>query len=439
MNYERRYNEILAAIRMLQAVNPSDEGIKHWVRHNIPELCESEGEKVKRILHSISSKMSSHLRDIFTEEEFQCFDAWSNAWLEKQGKQKHTNKEYTFTAIPRLLEMIQPSEKAKSYCQKLIDRLEQEGYSTDANIVRERLMLMNGEEVAMATMDEHMPDKVEQKFKVGDWITDGVGNLFQIIKIDNEWYYADDGDRVCFDVAHDYYHLWTINDAKDGDVLVRNHDILSICIFSHFDGIDNKFSSFLCYCGLEGEGLGQELSIDGYHDNSKNYVPATREQRDLLFQKIKEAGYEWDAENKELKQGEQKPAVDDERMYNRIYDIIHSAAFSNYEVDEDGKECGEYAKIIEWFNSLKDRVLPQPKQEWSEDDEEEFQIAIDTLIEAGQHDSAHWLKSLKPQPHWKPSEEQIELLREVQQALLGKDCHNRFVNFMYELKGLREK
>ena len=103
MNYERRYNEILAAIRMLQAVNSSDEGIKHWVRHNIPELCESEGEKVKRILHSISSKMSSHLRDIFTEEEFQCFDAWSNDWLEKQGKKKHTNKEYTFKAIPRLL------------------------------------------------------------------------------------------------------------------------------------------------------------------------------------------------------------------------------------------------------------------------------------------------------------------------------------------------
>ena len=42
-------------------------------------------------------------------------------------------------------------------------------------------------------------------------------------------------------------------------------------------------------------------------------------------------------------------------------------------------------------------------------------------------------------PAWKPSDEQIKLLREVQQALLGKDCHNRFVNFMYELKRLREE
>ena len=54
-----------------------------------PELAaESEDEKTERILHSISSKMSLHLRDIFTEEEFQCFDTWSNVWLEKQGGQK---------------------------------------------------------------------------------------------------------------------------------------------------------------------------------------------------------------------------------------------------------------------------------------------------------------------------------------------------------------
>lgn len=51
-----------------------------------PELKESRYEKTKRILHSISYKMSFHLRDIFTEEEFQCFDAWSDIWLEKQEK-----------------------------------------------------------------------------------------------------------------------------------------------------------------------------------------------------------------------------------------------------------------------------------------------------------------------------------------------------------------
>lgn len=51
-----------------------------------PLLKESEDEKTKKILHSISSKISFHLHDIFTEEEFQCFDTWSNAWLENQGE-----------------------------------------------------------------------------------------------------------------------------------------------------------------------------------------------------------------------------------------------------------------------------------------------------------------------------------------------------------------
>lgn len=53
-----------------------------------------------------------------------------------------------------------------------------------------------------------------------------------------------------------------------------------------------------------------------------------------------------------------------------------------------------------------------------------------------------WLKSLKervqPKNHWKPSDDDINLLKEVEQALLGKDCHNRLVDFMWKLKKLKE-
>ena len=54
---------------------------------------------------------------------------------------------------------------------------------------------------------------------------------------------------------------------------------------------------------------------------------------------------------------------EDEKIYNRIYDIVHSAAFSNCEVNEDGEECGEYAKITKWFKSLKDRYTWKPSDE----------------------------------------------------------------------------
>lgn len=64
------------------------------------------------------------------------------------------SERFAFKAIPRLLEMIEPTDRAKEYIAKLADTLEVEGYSTDAKIVRESLKIMNGEKVPMATMDE---------------------------------------------------------------------------------------------------------------------------------------------------------------------------------------------------------------------------------------------------------------------------------------------
>ena len=93
MNYEKKYKEALEKAREI-IKDYENRGLKDnlfYAKEDFeaifPELKEeSEDEKVKRILHSISSKMSFHLRDIFTEEEFQCFDVWSNAWLKKQKK-----------------------------------------------------------------------------------------------------------------------------------------------------------------------------------------------------------------------------------------------------------------------------------------------------------------------------------------------------------------
>ena len=61
---------------------------KEKLENIFPELKESEDEKIKRIIYSIIDKIGFHIHDIFTEEEFQCFDAWSHAWLEKQSNKK---------------------------------------------------------------------------------------------------------------------------------------------------------------------------------------------------------------------------------------------------------------------------------------------------------------------------------------------------------------
>lgn len=207
MNYEEKYNNLVVAIKQLQEANPSDEGIQNWVNDNVPELQESEGEKIKKyILNFINLnkgvnlspddadkmiawlekqgkqkenatryKIAKYLKNLILDQSQRGFPMLNyEGRIEeevdfiiniakkelKQGEQKPAHKEYTFTAIPRLLEMIQPTDRAKSYCQKLIDSLEQEGYSTDANIVRERLLWMT------ATMDEQKPAWSEEDERI---------------------------------------------------------------------------------------------------------------------------------------------------------------------------------------------------------------------------------------------------------------------------------
>ena len=77
--------------------------------------------------------------------------------------------------------------------------------------------------------------------------------------------------------------------------------------------------------------------------------------------------------------------------------------------------------IVSWLKSLKDRVQPQPKQEWSEDDERCLVYAIDACETASDDydnsqsyiDAIKWLKSLRPQNTWKPSDEQMDALHYV--------------------------
>lgn len=131
-DYKEKYNKLVEAIKVLQEANPSNKGIQNWINAKVPELAESEDEKIRKDLisllnSSINGKKVFSINDTTRKQMI--------AWLEKQGEQKQQDKEYTFKSIPRLLDMIEPSKKAKFYCQKLIDTLKEEGYNTDAKIV----------------------------------------------------------------------------------------------------------------------------------------------------------------------------------------------------------------------------------------------------------------------------------------------------------------
>ena len=141
--------------------------------------------------------------------------------------------------------------------------------------------------------------KIEPKFHVGQYITDGyIGG--QIISTeDNYTCYKildfNGGTNITIPITlQNNCHLWTIQDAKDGDVLAFSNDTIVI-----FKDLYNS-TSFHSYCHIE-DGI-FDFNKDEVPDwwNSEGFKPATKEQRDILFQKIKEAGYNWNAETKIL-------------------------------------------------------------------------------------------------------------------------------------------
>lgn len=146
---------------------------------------------------------------------------------------------------------------------------------------------------------------IKPKFKVGDWIT--INKPCQIISInDNGNYivqYCDNAETQLLskNFCESHFHLWTIQDAKDGDVLFHS-DSASNGIFI-FKEISQRGTTqkVICYCDYDSEDgfcLGENHTC--CWADSKILHPATKEKRDILFQKMKKAGYEWKPETKTL-------------------------------------------------------------------------------------------------------------------------------------------
>ena len=136
-------------------------------------------------------------------------------------------------------------------------------------------------------------NKIEPKFKVGDWIVHN-GNSYLIIAIAYQEgrYLFEIGGLLNWETMHNadtLYHLWTIQDAKDGDVLTVNGRPFIYCCNDDYKGN---------YCCIDSDGVFRTSLDFGF--NGKTILPATKEQRELLFSEMKEAGYEWDADEKKL-------------------------------------------------------------------------------------------------------------------------------------------
>ena len=223
-------------------------------------------------------------------------------------------------------------------------------------------------------------NKIEPKFKVGDWVVQENIGVYKVIEICKSWYEVIDSEDNHYSISFDkecMCHLWTIDSAKAGDVLVWDGSKCITLFKNIYD--EESFNSY----GLVGHCTGIFEPRPGYHDIVGAH-PATKEQCGILFAKMKEAGYEWDFDKKELKKIEDEP--------------------ENYKLQV----------MSEMTNLVKDYI--QQKPTWSEDDEKMFHTIIADL-KGFKHDNTSclashfdncitWLKSLKDRYTWKRVEKQ---------------------------------
>ena len=264
-------------------------------------------------------------------------------------------------------------------------------------------------------------NNLEPMFKVGDWVIRSIKNEKRIgivTEILPEHYIINfDGWREqipiiygdCIDIR-----LWTIQDAKEGDVLV-DEDINVIGIFEGIEGM--CWHSKFYYSSTTKEFYGIECGGSHQKEFAK---PATKEQRDLLFSKMKEAGYEWDAEKKELKK-------------------INSYC---------QEHCKGYQETGKCYADGDCEAKKLAESTWSEEDEYVYneilsRVANKTIY---QHDLEYihtWLESFKnriqPQTTWKPSEEIMKGLNEIINKLaISPVIHEH--GYLYDLMvNLRKK
>lgn len=148
-------------------------------------------------------------------------------------------------------------------------------------------------------------DKVEPKFKIGDWIIQENIGVYKVIEICKSWYEVINTEDKHYSISFDkeyMCHLWSIEDAKDGDILACENGWT--CIFKTLVN-EETFGS---YCFMDSTewfcGLGSEchtLKEEFVKAYNGKIQPAKKEQRDLFFKKMQESGYEWNEEKKELK------------------------------------------------------------------------------------------------------------------------------------------
>ena len=366
----KRFDESIArAKKLMETCNST--AVVGWCEYIFKELkfFESEDEKIRKSLIDVISEWSE-------DTGFGRYNVPRNevlAWLEKQ-KPTTDIQNLTWEDIEKIGDFINTVQNenpngigAECLYTDVLERF------LDGKQTKQKPINYADEEIVEAVKDTSVLDMVESKLKAGQWIIDTQdGEILHINKVLEHAYEVTNLKGGSYEVSRccieTWNKPWTIQDAEDGDVLFSpSHNLLWL----HKDEEQCHACINLNY--------NDSLSIESDFVTPSDVSPAIKEQRDLLFQKIKEAGYEWDADKKELR------------------------------------------VIIDWSKHIK--YEPNSPsiivENWSEEDDKMLIDAIGAVGAADYYtyddkqEIENWLKSLKEKlhPQWKPSDEQIQALQ----------------------------
>ena len=373
----QRYDKAIEIARYYYNDRAMPIGTNFKIERMFPELIENEDEVMRAMA----------IKAVYAPETQSCIKSWGInpddvvAWLEKQGEKKHVEK-YNITGIG--------SKNAQGKLGEMIKNLKS-------------------------------ADKVEPKFHEGEWITNG-DYTWKIVEVKPLDYIlqSQDGNIVDDTISYvdEQFHSFTIEDAKTGDVLASEL-CDSIILFKGIND-DNNIDFYCDYDFYETDVPGDRFSVNnGQHygnvEDSKDFHPATKEQRDILMKAMADAGYAFDFKKLELKKivvpifniGDTIVEKDlDECSYGTIKDIKNGQYIftdgSSINIDEQE----------EWQLKTSTNIERKPA-DWGREDEQNLNGALGYIRDEY---LCRWLKDVIYNKYEKPadwSEEDEKMLNQI--------------------------
>lgn len=381
---ERVRKELIELIGCMHDADPRKKGWITWLEKK-DELDEA---KAKRILINKGYPIDANSELPTYEDMYSII----KDGLEKQNESIDINPSEFDLRLNKLLKQFDtlPKDELASSLAFYLNVIENDGtYVADKK---------QGESKIDDNTEPKDYNSIDPKFHEGDWIV--WQDKFYKVNYNGCGYELIDQNGLCtsleYGTVEESAHLWTIQDAKDGDVLYcDNGNNKTIYLFKEQRGLSNIANTHFQVLNMNNE---LRLMFNKAADFNSNTKPATKEQSDNLMKAMADAGWEFDFEKKELKKlGQQCEVPVTINIDKMVMDYTN-------ECGNDGFGKPLNCMIRAYRQGLTDAIctltlankkttdkVEQEPTKWTEEDEEMLDFCCDYL------DTPHatWLQTLK--------------------------------------------